>query len=67
MSGLHTSIPLIPGMNGWPVDVGQPQIFTALDAAIIGVSLNENAQMIPRKSISMVVGIGKSSFNFDPL
>ena len=26
-SGLFTSIPLIPGMNNWPVDAGQPQIF----------------------------------------
>ena len=59
---LRTSIPLIPGMNDWPVDVGQPQIFSVLDAARIGVSLNESAQMIPRKSISMLVGISNLPF-----
>lgn len=62
---LQTSIPLIPGMNGWPVEVGQPQIFTALDAARIGVSLNGSAQMIPRKSISMLVGISQLPFRTD--
>ena len=63
---LYTSIPLIPGMNDWPVDIGQPQIFAVLNAARIGVSLNESAQMIPRKSISMLVGIGQLPFNAIP-
>ena len=63
VSGLFTSIPLIPGMNNWPVDVGQPQIFAALDTARIGVCLNESAQMTPRKSISMLIGISPSPFN----
>lgn len=61
-SGLFTSIPLIPGMNNWPVDVGQPQIFSALDTTRIGVSLNESVQMTPRKSISMLIGISPSPF-----
>ena len=64
-SGLFTSILLIPGMNSWPVDVGQPQIFAALDAAKIGVTLNESAQMTPRKSISMLVGISQTPFNIN--
>jgi hypothetical protein len=63
LSGFHTSIPLIPGINDWPVDVGQPQIFKVLDAARIGVSLNESAQMIPRKSISMMIGMSRSPFS----
>jgi hypothetical protein len=62
-SGLFTSIPLIPGMNDWAVDVGQPQLFAALDTTRIGVSLNESAQMSPRKSISMLIGIGPVPFN----
>ena len=62
-SDLFTSIPLIPGMNNWPVDAGQTQIFAALDAAPIGVSLNESAQMTPRKSISMLIGISQFTFN----
>jgi hypothetical protein len=61
-SGLHTSIPISPGMIGWPVDVGQRQIFTALDAEQIGVTLNDSFLMIPRKSISMVLGIGSIPF-----
>ena len=62
-SGFHTSIPLIPGMNNWPVDVGQPQIFSALDTTRIGVRLNESAQMTPRKSISMLIGISQTPFD----
>lgn len=61
-SGLHTSIPISPGMIGWPVDVGQRQIFAALDAEQIGVTLNDSFLMIPRKSISMVLGIGPIPF-----
>ena len=61
-AGFYTSIPLIPGMNNWLVDVGQPQIFAALDTIGIGVSLNDSAQMNPRKSISMLIGISSSPF-----
>ncbi len=61
--GKCTSIPLSPGMIGWPVDIGQPQIFSLLDADVIGVTLNERAQMIPHKSTSMILGISRSSFS----
>ena len=61
-SGLFTSIPLNPGMIGWTVGEGQPQIFNALDASQIGVILNEDYQMIPHKSVSMVMG--RSHFSF---
>jgi hypothetical protein len=54
--GLFTSVPLSPGIIGWPVDVGQSQIFSLIDAAQIGVSLNESAQMFPHKSTSMILG-----------
>ncbi|HZY44674.1 MAG TPA: hypothetical protein VFF70_07995, partial [Anaerolineae bacterium] len=43
---LFTSVPLSPGMIGWPVDKGQPQIFSLLAADLIGVTLNEYALMI---------------------
>ena len=62
-SGLFTSIPLNPGMIDWPVEVGQPQIFSVLDADLIGVALNENFQMNPTKSVSMVLGISHFSFS----
>jgi hypothetical protein len=56
------SVPLNPGMIGWPVDVGQPQIFSLLDTDAIGVTLNDSAQMIPRKSASMVLGFAPTPF-----
>ena len=61
--GWHTSLPLSPGMVGWPVDVGQWQIFSLVDTASIGVTLTEGAQMLPRKSISIVMGIGRTPFS----
>jgi cobalamin-dependent methionine synthase I len=61
-SGHCTSVPVNPGMIGWPVDVGQPQIFSNLDAAAIGVTLTESAQMIPRKSVSLVLGFAPTPF-----
>jgi hypothetical protein len=54
-----TSIPLSPGMIDWPVEEGQAQIFGLLPAADIGVSLTPSWVMIPRKSLSMVLGIGE--------
>ncbi len=67
ISGLHTSIPLYPGMTDWPIEVGQPQIFAVLDATRIGVSLNESALMIPRKSISLLMGMSQYSFSASSL
>jgi hypothetical protein len=57
-SGLQTSIPLSPGMLGWPVEQGQPQIFSILDPSEIGVRVTESMLMIPRKSLTFVLGIG---------
>src|SRR5512139_4096647 len=61
-TGHCTSVPISPGMVGWPVDVGQPQIFGNLDAEAIGVVLNDGAQMIPRKSTSLVLGFAPTPF-----
>jgi cobalamin-dependent methionine synthase I len=61
-SGHCASVPISPGMVGWPVEVGQPQIFSNLDADAIGVTLNDSAQMIPRKSISLVLGFAPTPF-----
>jgi len=60
--GHCTSVPIGPGMVGWPVEVGQPQIFSNLDTAVIGVTLTESAQMIPRKSTSLVLGFAPTPF-----
>lgn len=56
--GWQTTIPLSPGMIGWSVEDGQPQIFSLLDANRIGVSLNEAAIMRPLKSLSLILGQG---------
>ena len=56
---LDTSIPLSPGMVDWLVEEGQAQIFTLLPAEEIGVSVTPSWIMLPRKSLSMVIGIGE--------
>jgi hypothetical protein len=55
----QVTIPLSPGMVGWPVEQGQPQIFDLLDAGEINVRLTESMMMLPRKSLTFVLGIGK--------
>lgn len=61
-SGHCTSVPISPGMVGWPVEVGQPQIFSNLDVDAIGVTLNDSALMIPHKSVSLVLGFAPTPF-----
>ena len=56
--GLKSSIPISPGMVGWPVDEGQPEIFAILEPAQVNVSLSEHGLMTPRKSLTMVMGFG---------
>jgi hypothetical protein len=56
--GLKTTMPLNPGMVGWSVDEGQPQIFSLLDGEAIQVSLTDSWMMVPNKSLSLVMGIG---------
>jgi hypothetical protein len=58
-TGQQTSIPLSPGMVGWPVEQGQPQILSILDPSEIGVRLTSSMLMIPRKSLTFVFGIGE--------
>ena len=64
MAGLHTSIPLSPGMLGWSVNPGQRQIFAILDTQLIGVRLNTSDMMTPRLSLTQVLGYG-DSFNLE--
>lgn len=58
--GLQTSIPISPGMVGWPVDKGQPEIFNILVPAQIDVHLTEYGLMLPRKSLTMLLGFGQT-------
>ncbi len=57
--GMQVSVPLSPGMLGWDVTVGQPEIFKALDTSPIGVSLTERGLMVPYKSVTTLLGMGK--------
>jgi hypothetical protein len=58
-TGMQASIPLSPGMVGWPTEQGQPQIFSILDPSEIGVQLTSSILMIPRKSLTFVLGVGE--------
>jgi hypothetical protein len=59
---LHTSIPLFPGMQGWPVEEGQDQLFRLWDGEILDIVLTPSFMMVPRKSLSMVIGLGNIPF-----
>lgn len=47
-----------PGSVGWPL-TEQRLLFGLLPAGRVGVRLNEQCQMIPRKSVSLAVGMGR--------
>lgn len=56
--GLQASIPLSPGMVDWSVAEGQPQIFQLLGESSHAVHLTPSYIMVPKKSLTMVMGIG---------
>lgn len=58
--GLAASIPLNPGIAGWPLLEAQQQVFSLLPADEIGVTLNPSGLMEPLKSLSLVVGLGSA-------
>jgi len=55
--GYQVSGPLNPGMPGLPITEQQP-LLKMVPACEIGVSLTSSGIMVPRKSASMVIGIG---------
>jgi hypothetical protein len=55
--GYETSSPISPGMPGLPI-TKQRQLLKLALAKKIGVSLTSGGIMIPRKSVSMIIGIG---------
>jgi len=57
--GLNISMPISPGSSEWPLEIGQPVLFGAIkpDPAII--RLSDSYLMIPKKSSSFILGIGK--------
>ena len=54
----EASSPFSPGMTGWPISE-QWHLFRLVPAEQIGVRLTSSAMMVPRKSISLVIGIGQ--------
>lgn len=59
--GCHTSIPLSPGETAWTIH-DQKNIFQLLkeESIQMGVYLRESLLMIPLKSITFIMGIGKN-------
>ena len=56
--GEGISVPLSPGMEGWPAEEGQPELFALLPADLVGVRLTECGVMMPAKSLTLVLGLG---------
>jgi hypothetical protein len=58
VAGMQTTLPLSPGMVGWDLGTGQRQIMALLGESNAPVRLTRSDLMLPRKSLSMVLGIG---------
>ncbi len=58
VEGKMISSPLSPGDPEWPVEIGQPQLFSKIDADRIDVKLTSGGMMVPKKTISFIAGIG---------
>jgi hypothetical protein len=60
--GLETTTPLSPGLEGWPVETGQPEIFNLLAGEAppeLGLRLLPSGFIIPQKSLSLAIGVGQ--------
>jgi hypothetical protein len=55
--GLRLGMRASPGQEGWPLEQ-QLVLFDLLPAQEIGVRLTESCLMLPRKSVSFVIGLG---------
>lgn len=56
-AGLRAGMKANPGQEGWPIEQ-QRTLFSLLPAERIGVRLTESCLMLPRKSVSFVIGCG---------
>ncbi len=57
-TGKRITLPLNPGMMGWPLEEGQAQVFSILSKKSNAISLNSSSIMDPYKSLSFVIGAG---------
>jgi hypothetical protein len=65
-NNLTTTGPLSPGEPDWTVEVGQREIFAILDPSQVGISLTSGGMMVPKKSISFIVGTGNELSQKEP-
>jgi len=56
--GMEVTPRFSPGYGDWPITV-QSEVHKACNGSAIGISVRESSLMIPRKSISAVVGMKK--------
>ena len=56
--GWTTTLPLNPGMEGWPLVDGQTQVFAVLSEVTDLIRLTPVYLMDPFKSLSLIVGLG---------
>jgi hypothetical protein len=56
--GLDVSSPIQPGQIGWRLE-DQDEVFSILDGGRIGVTLTNSYTMLPLKSESVAIGVGK--------
>jgi hypothetical protein len=63
--GLSSSSPYSPGMYGWNIE-SLPDLLRLVPGDQIGVRLLSRGMIFPRKSIAMVVGIGKDMHQKSP-
>jgi hypothetical protein len=64
--GRRVSSPLSPGESSWSIRE-QRKIFKLVDAAALGVSLDQRNLMAPRKSLSLVFGAGTEEMGVEGL
>jgi hypothetical protein len=57
--GMKTSTPVSPGSKEWPLEIGQPLLFSAIKPDPDIIQLSDSFLMIPKKSASFIVGIGR--------
>lgn len=57
--GLKTTIPLGPGHSYWPALQDQRVIFDLLQPVDLGVRVLESGLMLPKKTVSLVMGAGR--------
>ena len=57
--GMRATVPVSPGMTGWPAGTGQREIFGLLHRISPDVRLTAADVMVPHKSLSMILGLGR--------